>query len=239
LALSLAIALAAAGCSVFGAKERLEPTATASTGQSAEQVDVRRLLGPDYCPELRILGGAEVLRRYESGHEDDPASVIWQASFGNTARECLYNPDGSLTLRVGVSGRVIAGPKGAAGEVPVPFKIAIVKYRESVLATEAYTVTVAVPPTGSSTFTEVHEINVPSPGSDRDYIIYVGFEVGEWDLEGGVANVAPIEPPTPPPAVVEEEPDIVDEPPQVAAEPQPAPSQPNVLPTPSSGFVLP
>ncbi len=60
---------------------------------------------------------------------------IWQASFGHTARECLYNPDGSLTLKVGVSGRIISGPKGGAGQVSVPFKIAVVKFKESTLDT--------------------------------------------------------------------------------------------------------
>lgn len=220
-----------------GGGDRPEPSATASTGQASEQIDLRRYIGPNYCPELRLLGGAEVLRQYERGHEGDPAYVIWQASFATNARECLYNLDGTLTLKVGVSGRVIAGPKGGAGEVAVPFKIAIVKFKESVLATEGYSPAVNVPATGSATFTEVHEITVPGPGSDRDYIVYVGFDVGEWDLEKGVAAVEPIEPPAPRRPVVEE-PTVVEEPPEVVAQPPAPPSEPNVLPTPSGGFVL-
>ena len=106
-------------------------------GQDGE-IDVRRYLGPDYCPELRVLNGAELVRRYERGHEDDPNFVIWQASIGKTARECLYDLQGGLTLRIGVSGRVIAGPKGGPRRVTVPLRIAVVKYQEAVLATESY-----------------------------------------------------------------------------------------------------
>ena len=64
-----------------------------------------------------------------------PKYLIWQASVGKTARECLYDEQGGLTLKIGFSGRVIAGPKGTADDVSVPFKMAVVKYQESVLTT--------------------------------------------------------------------------------------------------------
>jgi hypothetical protein len=76
-----------------------------------EQIDVRRYLGPDYCPEIRIREGTEVVRQYESGRQDDSAAVVWQASVGETARDCLYDQQGNMELTVGVSGRAIAGRK--------------------------------------------------------------------------------------------------------------------------------
>jgi hypothetical protein len=242
LALSVVCVLAAAGCSAFRGPPQATDRAVASTApvsdaadssqEQTEQIDIRRYLGPNYCPELRILEGAELLRRYERGHEDDPKHIVWQASFGETARECLYDQQGGLTLKIGVSGRVIAGPKGGVGDVTIPFKIAVVKYKEAVLATEPQTLQVTIPPAGSTTFTQVREISVPSPGDDRDYIIYVGFDVGEWDLEAGTA-VAAVKPPPAP---------RVEEPPPIAEEPPPAPAEPSgpkVLPTPTGGFVLP
>ncbi len=233
-------ALAASGCSVLGGGPRTGPVATASTGAStgegaapgspptADQIDVRQFVGPDYCPELRILDGAQLVRRYERGHEDDPDHVVWQASFGETARECLYDGQGGLTIKVGVSGRVIAGPKGSAGDVAVPYKIAVVKFREAALASDGHTLSVNVPQTGSATFSEVREISVPSPGRSRDYIIYVGFDSGEWDLEAGTVMAAPKKkPPAPAPAPVAQ------------PAPKPAPKQgPKVLPTPTDGFIL-
>ena len=114
--------------------------------------------------------------------QGDANFVIWQASIGKTARECLYDPQGGLTLKVGISGRVIAGPKGERrhghssaqdrrGEVPG------VGARDRRATRSPST----IPAAGSTVFTEVKEIAVPSPGKDRDYIIYVGFDVGNWD----------------------------------------------------------
>ena len=46
--------------------------ATPPRPRDADEIDVRRYLGPDYCPEIRIREGTELVRRYERGHEDDP-----------------------------------------------------------------------------------------------------------------------------------------------------------------------
>lgn len=237
-------AVATGGCSVFRSGPNPAPTSTAvvSTGEGAaagsggdEQIDISPFLGPDYCPEMRVLDGAQLVRRYERGHEDDPDYVVWQASFGQTARECAYDQEGNLTVKVGVSGRVIVGPKGNPGDLAVPFKIAVVKFREAALATESHSIAVTIPPNGSTTFSEVREITVPSPGRERDYVVYVGFDSGEWDLEAGAVAVAPppkrVEPPPPPDAL------------QQQAQPQQPPppkkkKQPNVLPTPNDGFIL-
>lgn len=211
------------------------PASTGSTTASADpgQIDIRRYLGPNYCPEMRILNGAELMRDYEKGHEDDANSIIWQASIGKTARECLYDQQGGLTLRIGISGRVIAGPKGAPGNVSVPLKIVVVKFKESVLATQTYTVDAAVPSAGATTFTQVHEIAVPSPGQDRDYIIYIGFDAGKWDPMKG--ELEPVIAAVPPPPVI----DPFAAPPPPPVQPKKKLKQPNVLPTPDDGFVLP
>jgi hypothetical protein len=231
----IALGLAApmlGGCSMLGFGGS-KPETTAATKPStpavasADQIDVRQYLGPDYCPELRILNGAELMRRYEKGHEDDAKYVIWQASVGKTARECLFDLQGGMTLKVGVSGRVIAGPKGGASTVTVPLRIAVIKYQEAVLATQDYTIDVAIPAEGAATFTQVKEVLVPSPGKDRDYVIYVGFGDAKWDPLHGEAVVAVVKPP-PPPAPLPETPP-----------PPSKPTTPKVLPTPSGGFVLP
>ena len=236
LCAAAALSLSLAGCSMFGRGGEPETTAaTASTGAtpaaSAGELDVRRYLGPDYCPELRIQDGTELVRSYERGHEDDPAYVVWQASIGKTARECLYDPQNNLTLRIGVSGRVIAGPKGGAATVSVPLRIAIVKHQEATLASEGYQLSVAIPASNSTAFTEVHEITVPSPGNDRDYIIYVGLVETEEQL------LSPQEEEEPAVAIVEEPLVFEEEAPPPPAEPPPA-AQPKVLPTPTD-FVLP
>jgi hypothetical protein len=239
LALVPALALALAGCMGFGGSSPdAETTEAAAAAATAPELDIRRYLGPDYCPEIRVREGLEVVRKYESGHDDDPAYVVWQASIGNTARECLYDAQGGLLLRVGVSGRVIAGPKGGPGSsIALPLRIAVVKYQEATLSSELYPLNVTIPPENSTVFNEVREISLASPGSDRDYIIYIGFD------EAGRRILGEKEPEKPKPVVRP-----VQRPARPAAQPAPAPAQPpaapaqpaqpNVLPVPE-GFVLP
>ena len=90
--------------------------------------------------------------------------VVWQASVGKTARECLWDLQGGSDAQDRRSGRVIAGPKGGAATVSVPLRIAVVKHKEAVLASEGFQLDVAIPAAGSTAFTEVQEILVPSPG---------------------------------------------------------------------------
>ena len=147
-----------------------------------------------------------------------------------------YDLQGGLTLKIGVSGRVIAGPKGGAasrhrpapdrrGEVPGSGA----RRRRPIRSTST------IPPQGSAAFTEVQEILVPSPGSDRDYIIYVGFDVGEWD-----PMTTRAERERSPPSRRRRRARGCRRPPQPAPAPAPPPSRdPKVLPTPTDGFVLP
>jgi len=253
LALASALALGAAGCSSFGGRSPGPESQASVTPVTAggEATDVRRYLGPDYCPELRIRPGTEVLRLYAKGHQDDPAHVVWQASIGKTARECLYDGQGGLTMKIGVSGRVVAGPKGGAETVSLPLRVAVVKNKEAVLASELQPLSVTIPAGSAAVFSEVRQVAVPSPGADRDYILYVGLdEKGENMLDPSGAL-----PKEPPPAAAEDEVPLLDltdpalaEPASAAAEEPPppkkklpppaAPAEPNVLPTPTEGFVL-
>jgi len=169
LSLGPALALAVAGCQSLGGGQSAPP-------ETAQPVDVRKFIGPDYCPQLSVRSGTEVLRRYERGHEDDKASIVWQASIGDTARECLYDGQGNLTIRIGVSGRVAAGPKGGAGDVTLPLRIAVTRAGQIVLSSDLHVIQATIPPELSTVFAQVYEVTVPSPGEHRDYLVYVGFD---------------------------------------------------------------
>ena len=160
----------------FGKRAKLSAAEKTDTAGNPDEIDVRRYLGPDYCPELQVREGTEMLRRYERGKEDDPGSIIWQAAIGETARECLYDAQGNVTIRIGVSGRVLAGPKGGPGAVNVPLRIVVVKYQEAVLYSELKQLAITIPAENSTVFRNVYEVTVPSPGRERNYLIYVGFD---------------------------------------------------------------
>jgi hypothetical protein len=172
------LALALAGCTASGGGIFGGRTTTQAAAATEAEIDIRRYLGPDFCPEVRVRDGTEALRRYVRGYEDDPGYVVWQASVGQTARECLYDLQGNLTVRVGVSGRVLAGPKGGPGEVTLPLRIAVVQGTSNVLASDLYQVAATIPASNTMSFAEVREITVPSPGQARNYLIYVGFDDG-------------------------------------------------------------
>lgn len=235
LVCAAALAFTAAGCSMFRGSP--EPaTAGATALQREGQVDPRRYLGPNYCPELRIPEGMQVVRDYEGGGEGNPDAVLWQASVGKTARECLYDLQDNLTLKVGVSGRVIAGPKGGPGAVTVPLRIAVVKHKEAVLFSELFPIGVTIPAQGSTAFTEVREVVVPSPGTSTDYILYVAMGEKEIDWLNPVIEEEPVV------AIVEEPVAALEEAAPAAQQPAaaapPPPATPKELPVPSGGFVL-
>ena len=173
----LLLTLALGGCfGLGGDKPPLSATSSPGAAPAEGEIDIRKYLGPDYCPEIRVREGTESVRVFERGFEDDNAHVVWQASISETARECLYDAQGGLLLRIGVSGRILSGPKGSPGAVNVPLRIAVVKYQEAVLSSELHNLAITIPPEGSTVFTEVRELNLPSPGRDRDYLIYLGFD---------------------------------------------------------------
>ncbi|WP_414831868.1 hypothetical protein [Afifella sp. YEN Y35] len=176
LSLSFLLAGCLGGLGFGGGAEETVPVEPGTAQKGSNEIDIRRYLGPSYCPDLRIKADTQTLRRYKRGAEESDENLVWQGSLGETARECLYDASGNLTLRIGVSGRVLAGPQGGQATVELPIRIVVVKHDEAVLTSELKKVSVTIGPELSSVFSHVYEVTVPSPGNDRDYIIYVGFD---------------------------------------------------------------
>ena len=129
------------------------------------------------CPRVVIREGTQTIRVHERGGEDDPSRIRYQASISETARECLFS-GGILTMKIGVAGWAIAGPKGAAVKTTLPLRIAIVKDGSEVLFSKLYRVPVSL---GSdqprSAFTLVDDsVSVPEPEHNNSYRVYVGFD---------------------------------------------------------------
>jgi hypothetical protein len=105
----------------------------------------------------------------------------YQLSFGQTARECIVQ-GGTMSIKVGVQGRVILGPMGGPGKVDVPLRYAIVREgpQPRTIVTKFKRVPVVVAPDQSYVqFIDVEEaLTFPMPsGSELDaYVVYVGFD---------------------------------------------------------------
>ncbi|MVT53497.1 hypothetical protein GPL17_23800 [Bradyrhizobium yuanmingense] len=160
--------------SLFGGKsdEPAEPKPAPAPGQPAEDhLD---------CPQVTVRAGASTYAVGASGKPAVGNDIRFQASITKMARECLRSSAG-ITARIGIQGRVIAGPAGAPASVEVPLRIAVVQggVGEKVIASKAYRTTVAMPEGGSVPFTFVAEdlaYPVPAPAVADTYIFYVGFD---------------------------------------------------------------
>ncbi|MGH6642111.1 MAG: hypothetical protein ACRED3_05370 [Bradyrhizobium sp.] len=132
------------------------------------------------CPDVRIRAGASTYAVGAPGKQPVGNDLRFQATINKTARECNLN-GGVITARIGIQGRVIAGPAGAPATVQVPLRVAVVQggINEKTIATKAYQTTVNMTENGSEPFTLVAEDLVypaPSGAANDSYIFYIGFD---------------------------------------------------------------
>jgi len=183
-----ALAAALAACTSTGGGTALLQSATSadradSSGVKSKKVYTAADFAPDvYCPPLQLRTGTESLPIYEKGHDGDQDYVRFQAAINKTARQCAMSGD-TLTIKIGVEGRVVAGPKGGAGTIPLPLRIAIVKQmggkgpRYSKLF--KLPVTVSGPTFGADFSQVIENVSLKISPDDHDLIVYVGFDDGK------------------------------------------------------------
>jgi hypothetical protein len=161
--------------SLFGGKSD-EPAQTKpapAPGQPAADDDID-------CPQVTVRAGASTFGVGATGKPAVGNDVRYQASITKMARECIRNGS-EITARIGIQGRVIAGPAGAPNTVEVPLRVAVVQggVGEKVIASKAYRTTVEMSEGGSVPFTFVAEdlsYPMPSAAVADSYIFYVGFD---------------------------------------------------------------
>jgi hypothetical protein len=165
------------GSRLFGPKDPNRGVATVQQEYGPEF-----FLKSDYCPPVEIKTGTEALVTYERNHEQDPGFIQFQGWVTKTARECHATAADTLTVKVGIAGRVVAGPKGGAGSVTLPLRIAVVKqHGGNVLYTEEFKVPVTLAaPDFAADFSQVFDqVVFKVTPDDRDLIVFVGFDQGE------------------------------------------------------------
>jgi hypothetical protein len=133
------------------------------------------------CPAVAIRPGASTYTVGNTpGQPGSGTDVRYQATITRTARDCTVNA-GQVTVRLGIQGRVIAGPLGAPPSVDVPLRVAVVQdgVTPKTIFTKAYTTNVSMPADGSVLFSLVAEdIVYPVPGGAAGdaYVFYIGFD---------------------------------------------------------------
>ncbi|SHG14483.1 hypothetical protein [Bradyrhizobium erythrophlei] len=132
------------------------------------------------CPPVSIRAGAATYAVAAAGKQPIGNDLRFQATITRTARDCTKTGD-QITARIGIQGRVIAGPAGNPPTVEIPLRVAVVQggVQEKTIATKVYRTTVSMADGDSVPFSLVAEDMVyPVPqGADGDsYIFYIGFD---------------------------------------------------------------
>ncbi len=173
---------------LLGGGPKPSADATGSAGNAGVTVvdtgklDTSYFMKSGYCPPVQVLPGTEALATYDRGHDGDPAFVRVQGSITQTARECHALDAATLSIKVGVGGRILAGPKGGAGAVTLPIRIAVARQHDnSVLFSKAFSVstTLAAPEFAADYSSVFDQVVFKVAPDDRDLIVYVGFDEGK------------------------------------------------------------
>jgi hypothetical protein len=162
------------------------------------------------CPAVTVRSGASAWQLPSGGRATD---VRYQGSLGQLVRECAILGE-TMTMRVGVEGRLLIGPKGGPGSVKVPIRMALVAEGPTPkpLWSKFYNADVSVPEGASQAVFSIVEddLTFPMPTNREigNYVVFVGF-----DPQGAAAR----------PAAPKAKPKPAAAPPQ-AARPAPAPA---------------
>ncbi len=147
-----------------------------ATGEPAADIE---------CPGVDIRPGASTLSIAVKTNQPTAGDLRYQLSLAQTARECLVQP-GTMTIKVGVQGRVILGPAGGPGQVDAPLRYAVVREgpEPRTIMTRFKRVPVTVGPGEANLpFTDIEDglsFPMPSLAELEAYVVYVGFDpVGE------------------------------------------------------------
>jgi hypothetical protein len=125
------------------------------------------------CPIVDVLEGGGVMQ-VGSGQ-----GLRQQFSIGETSRECTI-VNGQIQIRVGVSGRVVAGPAGGPGTFSVPIRVGVRREdNQQIVTSKVFNVPASIPAgQGSSTFAFVSDpVVVPftREAANEDYMVVVGI----------------------------------------------------------------
>jgi len=178
--------VALSACSSTGSGEgiagRIFGAAPTQEARQAEVVTDDRFAATPKCPRIEIRPGTEAIvvrakatRQQEELGEEPP--VRWQASITKTARECR-TVNGQTVVKLGIAGRVVAGPAGGAGRISLPIRVVLIQDGTTVLSSELYKLEVSLAePDFAADFSKIQEGIVVPPGpADAGYKFYIGFD---------------------------------------------------------------
>jgi hypothetical protein len=147
------------GLAVAGCASTIQTTASKTNADGS--ISANKVANSDIdCPSMMVRSGAST----------------WQLPGGSAVL------GDSMTIKVGVEGRVLVGPKGSAGNLAVPLRIALVQEgpQPKSVWTKFYSVPLNIPQGQTQvTFTHVEDdltFAIPPSKDLSSYVIYVGYD---------------------------------------------------------------
>jgi hypothetical protein len=149
----------------------------AKDAQGVAPVSVATLTTETLCPAIEIKDGTGTYRLYEKGGDGDATAVRYQANISQAARQCSDLGE-EFSIKIGIAGHLLAGPKGGAGKLELPIRIAVLDAgSEDVVMSQLVKATATLePPETQAVFTQVETITIPRPQAAGDKAIYIGFD---------------------------------------------------------------
>ena len=127
------------------------------------------------CPPIRVREGAEALFSYSNNDVGDPRALNFQAVIDKQSRNCVVS-NGLITVKMGVVGRLLLGPKGSGQDFSVPLRFAVERDNVAVYSQKYdIPVTVAAPSQSGEFVKVVENVAIPYLGGE-EIIIWVGFD---------------------------------------------------------------
>lgn len=157
---------------LFGSKSQEASTASSPSTQATENSDLT-------CPSVAIRFGASTLSVGLPGKPASGSDLRYQGTITRTARDCNLQ-GGQITARIGIVGRIIAGPAGAPPTVDVPMRVAVVEdgAPEKVITTKAIRTSVTMEGENTEFSLVAEDITYPTPTETANdkYVFYIGFD---------------------------------------------------------------
>ncbi|RCW79297.1 hypothetical protein [Phyllobacterium bourgognense] len=172
---AMIFAIGLAGCSTSGSNSD-DPNSEKSlaTAEAQKRITASELTA--FCPTVTIREGTSVLTNYGKS-DKTPENLIYQASISNQTRSC-QSSDGTMTMNVAVSGKVVPGPKFTPGTITVPIRVAVIQGTNVLYSTLHKQ---AIPASDGSAATQFvfndPSVSFPKPTA-QNIQVFIGFDEG-------------------------------------------------------------
>jgi hypothetical protein len=172
---AIIFAMGLAGCSTSGSnKDDPNSEQAQATAEAQKRITASELTA--FCPTVTIREGTSVLTNYGKS-DKTPENLIYQASISNQTRSC-QSSNGTMTMNVAVSGKVVPGPKFTPGTITVPIRVAVIQGTNVLYSTLHKQ---AIPASDGSAATQFvfNDPNVSFPKPTAQNIqVFIGFDEG-------------------------------------------------------------